>query len=413
MSAATSRPHTPSCRRAGRRTPRQRRSPLRAAAEGAEEAGPAGGAGAYMPGRETLPALCFGIGEPFLPGSRKRLHLFEARTLGAAEDAVARCGGLLAHICVADRGGGRAGVVPVASLARVDSLRRMDIGCEVEIVCEGRLMLEDAMQESDGGFLTAMCHDVPHPSTDPHAPVPLPDEAQTATLKAEAGQLDKTLADVMSLALRLTGGAEGATDADADDDEGDTAESEDADDGMLWGHAETSSLQSALDWAARRRPVSIADLQTARAMAGDEAVTADSAPWKLEEREQAERLAAAAERAGAVIAEATTEEGAADADEPLSGPALSAYSALAPTVEDAARWSELVYAERLSFAALQLAPASSMNDEDILRQARSRALALVEGAGAGLEARLKLANSVAEEQLKTLRAKVALLALDA
>ena len=40
-------------------------------------------------------------------------------------------------------------------------------------------------------------------------------------------------------------------------------------------------------------------------------------------------------------------------------------------------------------------------------------MALVEGAGAGLEARLKLANSVAEEQLKTLRAKVALLALDA
>ena len=101
-----------------------------------------------------------------------------------------------------------------------------------------------------------------------------------------------------------------------------------------------------------------------------------------------------------------------DGGDELAGPALSAYGALAPTVEDAQGWAELCYCERLSFAALQAMPAASFADDEALVQARARALALVEGPGAGLETRLELATSVAENQLKTLRAKVALLALD-
>jgi len=350
-----------------------------------------------MPGREALPALCFSVDEPFLPGSRKRLHLFEARTLGAAEDAVDRCGGLLAHICVADMGGGQAGIVPVASLARVVRMDRLEVGCEVEIVCEGRLMLEDAVQQSDGGFLTALCHDVPHPSSDPRSPCPLPDTQLTKSMLESAVQLEATLAAVMELAERLTGRALNGT------SQGDTPESEDADDGMLWGHAETSSLRSAIEWAERKRPVTVADLQAARAQAEDERIKADDAPWSLEEREQAERLGASVASGDAVVI---------DGGDELAGPALSAYGALAPTVEDAQGWAELCYCERLSFAALQAMPAASFADDEALVQARARALALVEGPGAGLETRLELATSVAENQLKTLRAKVALLALD-
>jgi len=69
--------------------------------------------------------------------------------------------------------------------------------------------------------------------------------------------------------------------------------------------------------------------------------------------------------------------------------------------------SAMEVAERLSFAILQVAPASSVTDVRRLLEARAEAMALE----TGLMSRLNTAYEVLDEQLKQLRAKVALKSL--
>ena len=77
---------------------------------------------------------------------------------------------------------------------------------------------------------------------------------------------------------------------------------------------------------------------------------------------------------------------------------------LAPLVSETVEHSELQLAERLSFACLQVAPAST--EGDLQRLVSCRAVAM--STSHGLMDRLKLGQIVLDEQRQALRAKVAL-----
>lgn len=210
----------------------------------------------------SLPALCFPISEPFLPGSTKSLHLFEARTLGALEESYGKCGGLIAHVCVAqqiDDGPGSAMIIPMASLARVTRLERLEVGVEVDILCEGRVFVTDVTPERDGGFLTVKVVDVPPPDVDD----------VSADVLEDAERLRVTLEDIITLAERLQS-SPGSASEDGDDLE---------DDDMMWGHRETSSLRAAMEWADNVTRVRVTDLLEERAKTGDDNVASEAAPW--------------------------------------------------------------------------------------------------------------------------------------
>ena len=77
---------------------------------------------------------------------------------------------------------------------------------------------------------------------------------------------------------------------------------------------------------------------------------------------------------------------------------------LRPMLDETVRHSELQVAERLSFACLQIAPASG--EADLVKLANCRAIAM--STSHGLMDRLKLGQIVLDEQRNALRAKVAL-----
>ena len=77
---------------------------------------------------------------------------------------------------------------------------------------------------------------------------------------------------------------------------------------------------------------------------------------------------------------------------------------LRPMLDETVRHYELQVAERLSFACLQIAPASG--EADLVKLANCRAIAM--STSHGLMDRLKLGQIVLDEQRNALRAKVAL-----
>lgn len=83
---------------------------------------------------------------------------------------------------------------------------------------------------------------------------------------------------------------------------------------------------------------------------------------------------------------------------------MEAADWLAPLVVESVDHSELQLAERLSFACLQMAPASS--EADLQRLISCRTVAM--STSHGLMDRLKLGQIVLDEQRQALRAKVAL-----
>lgn len=281
-----------------------------------------------------LPTLMFPSEELLLPGSRKVLHLYEARFLALLDQSMNEVGGLLAHVVfhpLDDTSGDKLAVDRVATLCRIAHVERQDVGARVELVGEARLQLCDIV--STEPFVKGVFRQV---RTMADNTLYVPTESEVVRVELLVTELRAMLADILVLSDKL--GTRGAV-AEAGGE--DTAWNE-------WGHMEISSLEQSLKWvdgpsvllaAVQDRPTTMADVE-----------------WQQ--------------------------------------PAEKGRSAME-------------VAERLSFAIMQVAPAASVSDVRRLTEARVEAMALE----TGLLARLNTAYEVLDEQLKTLRAKVALKSL--
>ena len=302
-----------------------------------------------------VPALLFPRRETLLPGSRLTLHLYEARFLALLEDAMKRTGGLIAQLTFLPSESSEEEGLTVnasATLARIETVTREAVGARVDVVGEARVKLEGIAGREP--FITGVFTHVPQMGD---AGTYVPSDAELAQVKEVTDYIEGAVRDVLLLSARLLGDAPSDTDvesAESDakdedaDDENTVNEFDDASFEGIWTHKEVGDLRSAMAWV--------------------------DAPSVTVER---------------IEAEVTME----DADW--------------TTVPEGFAHSPLTRAERLSFAVLQVAPASTPTDLQKLIACRAVAMSTDHG----LMDRLRLGVSVLDDQLQTLRAKVALKSL--
>uniref|UniRef100_A0A7S0RJ41 Lon N-terminal domain-containing protein n=1 Tax=Pyramimonas obovata TaxID=1411642 RepID=A0A7S0RJ41_9CHLO len=284
---------------------------------------------------KQLPCLIFSPQEVFLPGSRKVLHLYEARFLSLLDESMKKTGGLLGHIiCYPaneydDSGEGGLAIERVATLCRIEKIERQDIGARVDLVGEARMEVNGIV--STDPYITGTFRQVP---TFADPTLYKPTEIEMSNVEGVVRDIRQILDDIIQLSDRLKGPAQGEAEKVAGWQE--------------WGHAEISDLKRSLSWV-------------------------DGSVVRLED-----------------LASETTMEEIEWADQETLGT------------------SPLEVAERLSFAVLQLAPASSTSELRHLIGVRRDAM----GLECGLLVRLQLGRDLLEEQVRTLRAKVALKSLE-
>mmetsp|Transcript_1396 Transcript_1396/g.2882 ORF Transcript_1396/g.2882 Transcript_1396/m.2882 type:complete len:377 (-) Transcript_1396:223-1353(-) len=289
------------------------------------------------PFRSTeLPCLLFTPDEVFLPGSRKVLHLYEARFLALLDESMYRTGGFFAHVVFHPNvNGGEESLQldRVATLCRLERVQRQEVGARVEVVAEARLQLVDVTRVSP--YIKGVFKQV---RTFANDTLYKPSEAEVLVVANLVTELRSMINDLQLLTGRLQMRNESSA-------------GQRVDESMLWqqwGHTEISNLNRSLKWV--ESPV--VDL------------SAMKCPQSMVQ--------------GECASDTTHHE-----------------------------VTSLEVAERLSFAILQAAPASTDSDIRRLVQARTDAMAL-EG---GLLARLENARDILDEQVKVLCAKVAILSL--
>lgn len=300
--------------------------------------------------KTEVPALLFPQRETLLPGSKMTLHLYEARFLALLEKAMSDTGGLIAQLTfLPSEGGDEEGlrVNASATLARIEAVHRQEVGARVEVVGEARIKLEDIAGREP--YITGVFTHIPQMGD---VGTYVPSEDELAQVKEVTDYIENSVKDILALSdkiLAVTPSDAARRDAlrggDGDDDDED-----DEDDGEMWTHKEVGNLRSAMEWV-DAPPVTIERIENP--------VSMDDANW-------------------------------------IDFP-------------EGFEHNSLTRAERLSFAVLQIAPASTASDLQKLIACRAVAMSTDHG----LMDRLRLCVSVLDHQLSTLRAKVALKNLSA
>lgn len=300
--------------------------------------------------KTEVPALLFPQRETLLPGSKMTLHLYEARFLALLEKAMSDTGGLIAQLTFLPSEGGDEDGLRVnasATLARIEAVHRQEVGARVEVVGEARIKLEDIAGREP--YITGVFTHIPQMGD---VGTYVPSEDELAQVKEVTDYIENSVKDVLALSDKIL--ADTPSDAARRDSlrgGGDNdSDDEDDDDGEMWTHKEVGNLRSAMEWV-DAPPVTIERIE--------KPVSMDDASWT---------------------------------DFP-----------------EGFEHNGLTRAERLSFAVLQIAPASTASDLQKLIACRAVAMSTDHG----LMDRLRLCVSVLDNQLSTLRAKVALKNLSA
>ena len=298
--------------------------------------------------KTEVPALLFPQRETLLPGSKMTLHLYEARFLALLEKAMSDTGGLIAQLTfLPSEGGDEEGlrVNASATLARIEAVHRQEVGARVEVVGEARIKLEDIAGREP--YITGVFTHIPQMGD---VGTYVPSEDELAQVKDVTDYIENSVKDVLALSDKIL--ADTPSDAARRDASrgGGGDDEDDEDDGEMWTHKEVGNLRSAMEWV-DAPPVTIERIENP--------VSMDDANW--------------------------TE------------------------FPEGVEHNSLTRAERLSFAVLQIAPASTASDLQKLIACRAVAMSTDHG----LMDRLRLCVSVLDNQLSTLRAKVALKNLSA
>ena len=290
---------------------------------------------------EVLPAMLFPADEVLLPGSTQVLHLYEARFLALLDEVTARTGGLFAHVTFLPPSPG----APIDEGLRVNQVATL-------------VRVEEVQREEVGAKVTVIGESrlqlVDLRDSDPYvraAFLAVPTMGAEGTLAytpseeemAEVEALTEFIDTAVNDVVTLVDRLVGEDGADPES----LWDISGAADDVEWGHAEVGNLRRAMAWV-EGPSITLDDL--------DEPVSADEADW------------------------------------------------LAPMLEERVAHSELQLAERLSFACLQVAPAST--EADLARLMSCRSIAM--STSHGLMDRLKLGQIVLDEQRSALRAKLAL-----
>eukprot|EP00238_Polyblepharides_amylifera_P014900 CAMPEP_0196579152 /NCGR_PEP_ID=MMETSP1081-20130531/17813_1 /TAXON_ID=36882 /ORGANISM="Pyramimonas amylifera, Strain CCMP720" /LENGTH=375 /DNA_ID=CAMNT_0041898625 /DNA_START=343 /DNA_END=1470 /DNA_ORIENTATION=+ len=305
-----------------------------------------------------LPCLLFQPYEIFLPGSRKVLHLYEARFLALLDECMQETGGLFAHLIYHPNDQGDLRLDRTATLCRIELIEREQVGARVELVAEARLQLQDILRLEP--YIKGTFREVPT-MADPT--LYQPSEEETASVMELVGKIRSTLNGVIMLSNKLsqgigpsdlppsrpTPGASNTPKRSTSDDDGIEE--------MLWGHMEISNLTESLKWV-EAPCVKLSEMKFPISMFG--AWTDNKAQQEVANGEQMPPLA------------------------PPPAP--------------------LELAERLSFAILQNVVTASPEQTNKLLTTRIEAMTL----SCGLVQRLHMADELVTEQMQALRAKVAL-----
>ena len=293
--------------------------------------------------KTEVPALLFPQRETLLPGSKMTLHLYEARFLALLEKAMGDTGGLIAQLTfLPSEGGDEEGlrVNASATLARIEAVHRQEVGARVEVVGEARIKLEDIAGREP--YITGVFTHIPQMGD---VGTYVPSEDELAQVKEVTDYIENSVKDILALSDKML--ADKPSDGARESLSGVVGggEDEEEDDGGMWTHKEMGNLRSAMEWV-EAPPVTVERIENP--------VSMDDANW--------------------------TE------------------------FPDGFQHNGLTRAERLSFAVLQIAPASTASDLQKLIACRAVAMSTDHG----LMDRLRLCVSVLDNQLSTLRAKVAL-----
>jgi len=297
--------------------------------------------------KTEVPALLFPQRETLLPGSKMTLHLYEARFLALLEKAMSDTGGLIAQLTfLPSEGGDEEGLRVNASA----TLARIEAVHRQEVGARVEVVGEARIKLEDIAgrepYITGVFTHIPQMGD---VGTYVPSEDELAQVKEVTDYIENSVKDVLALSDKIL--ADTTSDAARRDPlRGGEDDDDEDDDGEMWTHKEVGNLRSAMEWV-------------------------DAPPVTVERIEK-------------------------------------------PVSMDDANWTEfpegfehnsLTRAERLSFAVLQIAPASTASDLQKLIACRAVAMSTDHG----LMDRLRLCVSVLDNQLSTLRAKVALKNLSA
>ena len=290
---------------------------------------------------KKLPAMLFPAEEVLLPGSAQVLHLYEARFLALLDEVTNETGGLFAHVTF---------LPPAQDETDDGGLRVNQVATLVRV--------EEVQREEVGAKVTIIgesrmsLRELEEKSQRGYlvgtfVPIPVMQDDGSAAYKPSKTELDEVeaLADFIDDAVNdCVALVDKLLDGDGDDKLWDTS---DAANEVEWGHGEVGNLKRAMAWI--EGPYVTLDML--------------QVPCAMSERDW-----------------------------------------LRDAVEERVKHSELQLAERLSFACLQVAPASTEADYARLVSCRNVAMS----AQHGLMDRLRLGKTLLEEQRSALRAKVAL-----
>ena len=290
---------------------------------------------------KKLPAMLFPAEEVLLPGSAQVLHLYEARFLALLDEVTNETGGLFAHVTF---------LPPAQGEADDGGLRVNQVATLVRV--------EEVQREEVGAKVTIIgesrmtLRELEEKSQRGYlvgtfVPIPVMQDDGSAAYKPSKTELDEVeaLADFIDDAVNdCVALVDKLLDGDGDDKLWDTSGAANE---VEWGHGEVGNLKRAMAWI--EGPYVTLDML--------------EMPCSMSERDW-----------------------------------------LRDAVEERVKHSELQLAERLSFACLQVAPASTEADYARLVSCRNVAMS----AQHGLMDRLRLGKILLEEQRSALRAKVAL-----
>ena len=318
------------------------------------------------PPRDALPA-----DEALLPGSTQVLHLYEARFLALLDEVSARTGGLFAHLTFQPPAPGAPPddglrVNQVATLVRVEDVRRSEVGAKVTIVGESRVALVDVLDADP--YVRAAFVAVPTMGAEGTAAY-VPSEAERQEVEALTEFISAAVEDVATLVDRLMKRTDDA-DPEALWDISDAA------DDVEWGHAEVGNLRRAMAWV-EAPSVGLDDLPAEETVE----LAMEDAEWYAAARAAREHGGDDA-RGRRLRGRRRTRRGSAGVlpPRPPVGPPSARRAPSAPH-------TALQFAERLSFACLQVAPASTAADLRRLASCREAAMSTSRGLMDRLKAR--------------------------
>jgi len=289
-----------------------------------------------------VPALLFPQRETLLPGSKLTLHLYEARFLALLEKAMSDTGGLIAQLTFLPSDNGDEEGLRVNASA---TLARIEAVHRAEVGARVEVVGEARVKLEDittrEPYIAGLFTHIPQMGD---VGTYNPSDDELAQVKEVTDYIESAVNDVLLLSDKLLGDKKDVANVGASTD-GDDDDDDDDDDDGLWTHKEVGNLRLAMEWV---------DAPSVTVERIEEKISMADAKW-------------------------------------IERPDDFAHSSL-------------TRAERLSFAVLQIAPASTPSDLQKLIACRAVAMSTDHG----LMDRLRLGVSVLDDQLQTLRAKVAL-----